>query len=815
MKPEEIVRQNYIKVLNEDFDYPLEHIEKEVSIQRGNEANRKNTRDRADIVIYNDAKNRDQYKDILAIVETKSPDQRDGRIQLASYMSACSCQWGVWTNGIDSQYFIKEALTSKIKETFSIPKYNETIETIGEYTKDKLKPLRNLKPVFKKIFTTLYSNTNISRREKLGSEMIKLIFCKIWDEKYYKDSIPQFRFSVEEAQRDNYQDCQERICGLFENVKKELQADGIFSKNDEITLDAKSICKVVGALQQFSLMKTEKDAVGEAFEIFAESKLVGEKGEFFTPREIVKLAIQILDPSPEETIFDPACGSGGFLIYALDHIWKKMDHDKKYKGVDNLEGLKKNLASRCIFGADKEHDLVRIARAYMSLIGDGKSNIFQENMLHPIDEFQSKARDTLLSAKNKLRQFDYVVTNPPFGSKIKVLKSDSGYFDLGHVWKKDNHDEWLKTSKSKETEPQALFIELCLRFLKDGGKLAIVLPETYLHAPKARYIMAYIKNSCNITHIIDLPHNTFRPYCNAKTCLIVLEKARPQQEKIQMGVAEQMGHDHNGNDIYRIDDKKQVKTTEIWDDTVIIRNELLKSDEKAKEYTFLHLEKNTKNFVYVPRYYWGKKFDECRQVAAKEGYVLVPFFKLLNENVIKSFTGHGSPSADYKGIGDVPYIRVSDIVNWEIFKNPNTFIPFHEYTRIKRNSISLQEKDILFIRRGSYRIGSCAMVSKYDLQCLLMREIQVFRVTDSNNSYNITPFNFIYMLSHFLSQQQIFNKVFIDTTLPNLGERWKEIYLPIYNNPKKMLELSSRIKAIFDYKWKASSILLKTGEITL
>ena len=145
----------------------------------------------------------------------------------------------------------------------------------------------------------------------------------------------------------------------------------------------------------------------------------------------------------------------------------------------------------------------------------------------------------------KIKQFDYVITNPPFGSKIKVLKSDCKYFDLGHKWKKDGNGH-IKTDKVKETAPQELFIERCLQMLKSGGKLAIVLPETYLHAPSKKYVLQYLRKNNNIVAVIDLPHNTFRPYCNAKTCLIVLQKDKPQQENILMGVAEQMGHDHKG-----------------------------------------------------------------------------------------------------------------------------------------------------------------------------------------------------------------------------------------------------------------------------
>jgi len=152
---------------------------------------------------------------------------------------------------------------------------------------------------------------------------------------------------------------------LFEEVKKELVSDGVFDKSEEIKLDDKSVAYVVGELEQFSLLKTDKDIVGDAFEVFAESKLVGEKGEFFTPREIVKIAIKLINPQPEQSILDPACGSGGFLIYALEHIWRVMDESKKYKDIENLSEIKKEIAQKYFFGIDKEIDLVKIAKALL------------------------------------------------------------------------------------------------------------------------------------------------------------------------------------------------------------------------------------------------------------------------------------------------------------------------------------------------------------------------------------------------------------------------------------------------------------------
>lgn len=295
-KPEEKVRQEYEKILYDDYFYDKEQLDIEVSIQMGSAVKK------ADIVIYkNKSKNRNQYSDILGIVEVKKKSRKDGLEQLTSYMQATSALFGVWTNGEEIEYLYKNSKGEVKKDClFNIPKKGETIEAIGNITKDKLKPVKNLKPVFRRILNTLYSNTNISRKEKLGSEMIKLIFCKIIDEKYELNSLPNFRITTEEMETINndkseneeikiaqYGKVKKRIQKLFIKVKEELEDDGIFITNEEITLDAKSIVYVVGELEQIALLKTEKDIVGEAFETFAESKLVGEKGEFFTPRKIV------------------------------------------------------------------------------------------------------------------------------------------------------------------------------------------------------------------------------------------------------------------------------------------------------------------------------------------------------------------------------------------------------------------------------------------------------------------------------------------------------------------------------------------------
>lgn len=811
-KPEEKVRQEYEAALHNDYDYEYTQMDIEVPIQRGEKNSKKNKNERADIVVYKttDKNKRSQNEDILGVIEVKRETRKEGVRQLMSYMTATSCHWGVWTNGKEIEYLFRDPISGEIRANFvyQIPKKGETFEDIGRIAKDKLKPASNLKLIFRRLLNTLYSNTNISRREKLGNEMIRLIFCKIWDERYERTALPKFRVGFKE----NPKEVKKRIKDLFDQVKDELSRDGVFDKNEEIKLDDKSVAYVVGELEQFSLLNTDKDVVGDAFEVFAESKLVGEKGEFFTPREVVKTAIQIIDPQPEQSIIDPACGSGGFLIFALEHIWEVMESSKKYKGIPNLEAVKKEVAERYFFGIDKEIDLVKIAKAYMAIIGDGRGGIVQENTLHTAEDYQPRPKELFVEEDEKtFKQFDIVLTNPPFGNKIKVLEEDARHFELGHSWKRED-GVWKMTNEVKETEPQVLFIERCLQLLKDGGKLAIVLPETYFHAPNARYVLDYMRKNNNFIAVLDLAHNTFRPYNNAKCCLLVLQKNRKQNQKIVMGVVEQIGHDHLGNPMFKYNKETGEFSSEVWDDTKIVREELRDPSNKSNKNVFVVDADDIKNDVYVPRYYWNKRIEKLREEAEKQNLEFVQVSQLIEEGVIKDFAGHGSPAGKFKGEGEIPYVRVADIVNWDIYKNPTSRVPEHVYRAIKANGVDLEEKDVLFVRRGSYRIGSVAMVSKQDTKVLLTREIHVFRITDANNKYGIDPFYLLYLFSHELTQKQLDNKIMIDTTLPNIGRRWEELYLPVAKDPKEREKIKEKIKQALTKKWEGQEKLMQIQE---
>ena len=575
---------------------------------------------------------------------------------------------------------------------------------------------------------------------------------------------------------------------------------------DEIKLDDKSIKYIVGELQNYCLIDTERDVIADAFEVFIQYALKDGQGQFFTPRNVVRLMVELIDPKPDEILIDPACGSGGFLVEGMRYMWKQLEQQAQEYGWNDiaLEEEKKSCAIKCIRGIEKDSFLAKVTKAYMAILGDGKAGICCEDaLLQPHDWKQSTQQSI------KLDTFDVLLANPPFGKDIKVNGEDKlRQYDLAFKWKKDGN-KYIKTTKLKKEEAiQIIYIERCLKLLRKGGRMGLIMPETYFHAPSTKYILQYLLQGNNVMWLIDLPHNTFRPHNNAKCVVVILRKGEKQQEQINMAVAEQMGHDHLGKEMFRWDyNSNSIDYSSLWDDLPLILEE--KRQNNFSKYCFSVPSNNVAlKGIYVPRYYWQSKMNDVNKLAQKQNQILVPLSQLIKEGVITHFDGHGSPEAESKGKGDIPYIRVKDIVNWEVYKDPTSRIPLEIYNKIKGNKKDIKVNDILYVRRGSYRIGSVAMASPLDIQALYTREILILRV-NSNNKYGITPYYLLYLLSHKITQMQATNKILIETTLPNIADRWKELKLPIEQDKTKILEISKRIETVIQNKWKASEEIAK------
>lgn len=796
--PEEIdAIQVFSKQLVEDYGYSKQQIQTRPQYRVRTCPSDTTKKYPLDIIVFsnNDKNEENEY----IIVECKKKNRKDGVSQLQDYLRLSNAYIGVWFNG-NERIFIKK-VEGKGKVAFevipNIPKSGQKLEDIGKFKRKDLKPTHNLKVVFNSIRNYLAGNaTGTGRDEIIAQQLINLVFCKIYDEKFTNlEDVISFRVSINE----NSDVVKKRIIEIFNKVKTKYSE--VIEVADSISLDADSIKYIAGELQNFCLIESERDIVADAFETFIGYSLKGSQGQFFTPRNVIKLMIKITNPQPNELLIDPACGTGGFLIEGLRSIWNVLDSNAKSYGWNDLALKEEKMASaiKCINGIEKDDFLSKVTKAYMAILGDGKGGIFCEDSLKNVKEWKSSTQQRI-----DLNKFNVLLANPPFGKDIKVTGVDKlKQFDLAYNWKKQG-DTFIKTNKLKKEETiQILFIERSLKLITDGGKMAIILPETFFHAPKMRYVLHYMLKNNNIIWMIDLPHNTFRPHNNAKCVVVILEKGKQQQEFINMAVAEEIGHDHLGKENYRWDyETNSSDKDQLWDDIPLIIEEI---DSKTySKYCFkVSSEEAIKKNIFVPRYYWKSKIEGIKKLALSTNMELVSVETLIKEKIIMCFDGHGSPPAEYKGKGDIPYIRVKDIVNWEIYKDPTAKITQEIYEEKRGDKKEIKEKDIAYVRRGSYRIGSVAMVSPYDKEALYTRELLLIRVIKENNKYNITPYYLLYLLSHRITQMQAANKILIETTLPNIADRWKELMLPIDKNPINRKNISDKIEEVIESKWNA------------
>ncbi len=793
--PEEInAVQPYSRILVEDYGYPKSMIKTHPQYRvKASPSDKKGYP--IDIAVFEPDDNNNLKLKI--VVENKKPTRKDGQDQLEDYLKFCEAKIGIWFNGNESLYIekIEESGNIHFREIPAIPKYKQKLSEIGLYKRKDLKGTHNLKDIFSELRGYIAGNSvGVNRDEAIAKEMIHLILCKIYDERFTRmDDMVSFRAS----ESDTDEEIKKRIDGLFLSVKTKYR--DVLSESDTIDFDGHTLRYIIGKIQNYCLIDTDRDIIADAFEVFIGGSLKGEQGQFFTPKNVVKTLVAAVDPTLEDIIIDPSCGSGSFLVEALKQLWNEIDDEGLSYGWSEsaIAEEKKTVGIKNIRGIEKDSFLTKLGKAYMAILGDGKGGIFCEDSLELPSNW-----NTLTQQNVKLGTFSVSFSNPPFGKDIKVTgKTKLSQYELAKKVDSKGKEKILD-----EGNVSTLFLERNLQLLKDGGRVGIILPETYFHAPNQKNVREFMFKH-NIQWVIDLPHDTFRPHNNAKCIAIVIQKNTKQQKKINMAVAEYIGHDHNGKPLYKFDKKTGTITNEILDDTVeIIREIKLKKDNAVFEpkYTFeVDADIIKTQGILVPRYYWNSKQNEIEEKAINDNIELVSLQRLIDEGIITHFDGNGSPSSEFKGTGEIPYIRVKDIVNWQIYKDPTALIPESEYNRLYKPAKQLQAKDILYVRRGSYRIGSVAMASPYDLKVILTREILVLRVVDENNKYGITPEYLMYALSHKLTAEQSNNKIFIDTTLPNIAERWKEIEIPVYKDTKKFNTIKEKVNQVVMSQWNS------------
>lgn len=595
--PEEYVRQTIEKRLVNEHKYSKDQIEVELTIKQGG------NKPRVDLAIFPEGKEHIQ-DNIQIIIECKEEkvqpsNKKDGVEQLKSYMAACvNCEWGMWTNGKHKQVFQKVRIKNEWQfiERIDIPSTDTTIEEVERPKRNKLRKASDDNLLF--VFRTCHNHIHTVdgyQKQQAFFEFLKVIFCKILDEQNVPKPLDFYITSSELNNQDGQLTAKNRINQIFDKVKRRFPK--IFDAADQINLKPRSLAYIILELQKYSLLETNIDIKGKAYEELVGANLRGDRGEFFTPRNIMRMAVEMINPKPHEKICDSSCGTGGFLVLAMNHVTEHLYKDaekefgkKRHEWSDHEKELMRKkiseVAQSNFYGFDINPDLVKATKMNMVMNNDGSGNILQNDSLLPPHEWEPEFKEKLCKAlgidqreitnSDNIEFFDVIITNPPFGSKLPIRDHHIlSQFNIGYIWRNEQYqikekkvksDVWTITSNLQSSAPpEQLFIERCLQFLKPGGRLAIVLPDSILGAPGLGYIRKWLIKKTKIIASIDLHPDTFQPRNGTQTSILILEKKSKKQiqreesenvmldYEIFMTIIDKVGHDKRGNPIFKRD----------------------------------------------------------------------------------------------------------------------------------------------------------------------------------------------------------------------------------------------------------------------
>nr|VFK38743.1 MAG: type I restriction enzyme M protein [Candidatus Kentron sp. TC] len=563
-KPEEIVRQLYLKQLMEDYGYPAERIAIERPVQMGSGIHDK----LADIVIWD----KDDPNAAYIIIECKKPKRSEGLEQLKSYCNTEGSPIGVWTNGGET-IVLHRREPNHYQNLPDIPRANQTLSELlnEQWTLDDLaehnvlvREQTTLKKIILDMENLVLANAGVDAFE----EVFKLIYAKLYDEARAaqgnrsdggKKRALQFR--VGGATPTEFK---RRIDALFDSAKKKWP--GVFLDGDHIDLAPPHLVTCGSYLENVKLFNSNLQVIDEAFEYLSVEVGKGKKGQYFTPRHVIDMAVRMLNPGIDEYLVDTAAGSCGFTVHGIFHVW---GNEFTAAGPSKWQA---DYAGEKVYAIDFDPRSIKIAKALNLIAGDGRTNVYRANTLDPA----SWSDETKVGLRNRLRRFpddagrdrenrekfrlfdfDVLLTNPPFAGDIK----DTRIIHQFELARKPNGKWQTKVGRD------VLFIQRNLEFLRPGGRMAIVLPQGRMNNTTDAYIRNFIADRARILAVVGLHGNTFKPHTGTKTSLLFLQKwnddpkapprlrcPRVDDYPIFFAVSHRGGKDTSGEYIYLADD---------------------------------------------------------------------------------------------------------------------------------------------------------------------------------------------------------------------------------------------------------------------
>lgn len=636
--PRELVRQRIVRALIHEYGFSPDDMENDFNVSG---------RKKVDVAIFHQGEEH-SLKNLSRVVVCR-PEPKIGKnaVRLRDYDQATSdlqdleaimgegeaIQYGLWTNGIEFFFLEKEKkrFETKCHPIGDWPMAEESVDSkdVASDAHTRIADTEMLKITFRRCHNFIHGNEGMPKDAAFW-QFLYIIFCKMHDETLcsQKRSASKRRFWAgpkEQFTRDGRRNIRQRIDELFYEVKKKYK--NIFRGNEEITLSDRALAFIVSELAKYDFTRTDVDAKGVAYQEIVGTNLRGDRGQYFTPRGVVKLVVEMLSPKEHERVLDPACGTGGFLVATLKYM---LDHFRAEKGIKigqentpeflSIHERLREYASTMVFGTDFDPFLIRASQMNMVMAGDGRGHLYHINSL----EFPGGHLPNLDSAKRDipLGSVDIVMTNPPFGSDIPITdKNILEHYDLAHNWESDGEGGFRKTEALKSSvAPEILFIERCLQWLKPGtGRMGIVLPDGILGNPAAEYIRWWIMRQAQVLASVDLPVEAFVAEANVNilTSLLFLRRKSEQEKRAEalngpeeypvfMAVADKVGYDRRGNKLYKrtpdgeeiIEPREHIERIRIGGNIVVrslVRNEKVEDNDLpviADKYREFHKEYN-------------------------------------------------------------------------------------------------------------------------------------------------------------------------------------------------------------------------------
>lgn len=632
---------------------------------------------------------------------------------------------------------------------------------------------------FSEIHNSIYANDGLSPQQALD-EMLKIMFIKVVD---LKRAESQFFITSDEyeqirANKEN-NSFLKRITSLFQDTINSFS--DVFEKSDTLKLTPNSIAFAVHKLQSLDFSNS-KDAKGLAFQKFLAGQEKTGRGQFFTPEPVIDFCVNFLQPKPGETIIDPAAGSGGFLFSAYKYL---LDHHKKDK--DQI--------IPALYGIDINKTVVRIAKMKFLLESDQPLNIICQNSLGDLDDLG------LSFDQNLENKFDIVLTNPPFGASGKINNDKIlTKYELGYKWQGDGKNYFRTKTLHLGQVPEVLFVERCLQLLKEGGRMAIVLPNGHFENSSLEYLRMFIKQKARVLAVVNLPQETFIPFgTGVKTSLLFLRKESKKDmgKEVFFGKVTKLGYlgNKNASPSYLKDEFGNITKTDSGEDiidedfSVVLKSyEQFKKNVTIKSSTSFSFPFSELNGRFDFDYYSPQNRDLLNKLKNNKAVRLSDICEVIKSKSKK--LSHPNTS--------VEYVELSDINThaFEIINSTNYIV--HELP--SRATYEIKENDIITAVAGN-SIGS----SKH-ATALVTKEYEGSVCT---NGFRIlrNPKIDLYYLLYYLKTDLFLRQVDMYRTgaaIPSISDKDLGNILIHLPNDKAMKTISKKVKESFDLRTKAN-----------